>query len=110
MLLEACEDVAVHAMTGDELAVIVAHAVVEQQSDGIHDETLRVFVNGVLQFLSNLCQDGGDYGLLCRREVQGLALAVFEEGVATDAFGQRCAVNLIRVEQQSEGFGCGVII
>ena len=37
LLMECGEDVAVYFMAGDELAVIVAHAVVQEQADGIGD-------------------------------------------------------------------------
>ena len=51
LLMEGGEDVAVYFMAGDELAVLVAHAVVQEQADGIGDERLRVAVDGVLQLL-----------------------------------------------------------
>ena len=40
LLMEGSEDVAVHLVACDELAIVVAHAVVEQQADGIGDERL----------------------------------------------------------------------
>jgi len=54
LLMEGCEDVAVHLVTRDELAVVVAHAVVQEQAYGIGDERLRVAVDGVLQSSSIL--------------------------------------------------------
>lgn len=37
LLVESGEDVAVHLVARDELAVVVAHAVVQEQADGIGD-------------------------------------------------------------------------
>ena len=51
LLMEGCEDVTVHLVARDELAVVVAHAVIQEQADGIGDERLRMAVDGMLQLL-----------------------------------------------------------
>ena len=101
VVLEAGYDVAVHLVARDELAVVVAHAVVQEQADGIGDEPLRVLIDGVLQLLLDAVEQVADDALLTLREVQGLALVVVEERIVVDALGQRCAVDQIRMEQQS---------
>ena len=103
MALEAGEDVAVHPFAGDELALVVAHAVVEQHADGIDDEWLGVLVDGVLQFHADLCEHTLDDALLRVGEVQGLALVIVEIGVLADALGQRCAVDEVGMEQYAQG-------
>ena len=87
LLMEGGEDVAVHFVARDELTVVVAHAVVEQQTDGIGDERLRVAVDRVLQFLFDSVEQFHHHMLLTLREVQGLALVVVEECVVVDATG-----------------------
>ena len=44
IVLETGHNVAVRLVAGDELAVVIAHAVVEQQAYGIGDKALRVLV------------------------------------------------------------------
>ena len=101
VVLETGHDVAVHLVARDKLAVIVAHAVVQEQADGIGDEPLRVLIDGVLQLLLDAVQQVADDALLTLREVQGLALVVVEERVVVDALGQRRAIDQVRMEQQS---------
>ena len=101
LLMEGCENVAVHLVARDELAVVVAHAVVQEQADGIGDERLRVAVDGVLQLLFDSVEQFYHHVLLTFREVQGLALVVVEERVVVDAAGELCAVEQIGMEQQS---------
>ena len=87
LLVESGEDVAVHFVARDELAIVVAHAVVQQQADGIGDERLRVAIDGMLQLLLYPIKQFHHHTLLSLREVQGLALVVVEERVVVDAAG-----------------------
>ena len=100
-MLETGHNVAVHFVARDELAVVVAHAVVQQQSDGIGDEPLRVLIYGMLQLLLDAVEQVADDALLTLREVQGLALVVVEERVVIDAASQLRAEEQVRMEQQS---------
>ena len=99
LLMEGGEDVAVHFVARDELTVVVAHAVVQQQTDGIGDERLRVAVDGVLQLLFDSVEQFHYHVLLALREVQGLALVVVEERVVVDAAGELRAVEQVGMEQ-----------
>ena len=58
-------------------------------------------IHGVLQFLFDSVEQFYYHVLLALREVQGLALVVFEERVVVDAAGELRAVEQIWVEQQS---------
>ena len=76
--LEASKDVAVQILAGDELAVVEAFAIVEQQLDVVGDEGLAVLVHRILQFLFNLCQAINDRPPLLFREVEGFIGVVRE--------------------------------
>ena len=60
-----------------------------------------MLIDRMLQLLLDAVEQVADDALLTLREVQGLALVVVEECVVVDALGQRCAVDQVRVEQQS---------
>ena len=70
--LEAGKDVAVQVLAGDELAVVEAFAIVEQQLDVVGDKGFAVLVHRILQFLLNLCQAVNDRPPLLLREVESL--------------------------------------
>ena len=87
--LEAGKDVAVQVLAGDELAVVEAFAIVEQQFDVVGDEGLAVLVHRVLQFLLNLCQAVNDRPPLLFREVEGFVGVVREIRILLYQSGKR---------------------
>ena len=69
--LEACEDVLVRPLARDELAVVEAVAVVEEQLDGRGDDGVAVAVGAVPYLVVNLAKAVDDGLALLKRQVEG---------------------------------------
>lgn len=87
--LEACEDILVRPLARDELAVVEAVAVVEEQLDGRGDDDVAVAVGAVPYLVVNLSQTVDDGLALLKRQVEGLAHVVREERVVLDVASER---------------------
>ena len=101
LLLEGQEHLAVHLVSRDELAIVVAQAVVEHQGNSVCDESLRVFVDGVLHLCLNLIHQCHDDRALCLRQMQRLVITVIEKRIVLYLLAQRRAVEQVGMEQQS---------
>lgn len=103
--LELGEHVLVHLFTGDELTVVEAHAVVEQQLDVATYQGLGVPVDGPLYLDADLFQAVSVDFLLPLRKVERLLGVVGEEAVALDFPAQCGSADEVGMEKQTEGIG-----
>ena len=98
--VEACYGVGVGLVAGDELAVVEAAAVAQQQVDGVAYDVFAVFVDAPAQLVLYAAQASPDDLLLAARYVERLVLAVLEEGVFLQPRAERGAAYEARVEDQ----------
>ena len=91
-------------LTGDELAFVVAGAIVEHQFDVAGEDGGSVGVDGVVELLFDVFETAGDGRRFALGEVEGFFLAVIEEGVVADVGFQRGAEEEVRVEGEQPAF------
>ena len=89
----------------DELPLVEAYAVVEQQFDVRDDQPSAVLVDGMVQFARYVLQAFEHHEPLLLREMQGLVGFVRKEGVFVHAASERRAPDQVGVEQQRPAFG-----
>ena len=77
--LEACQHIAVRILSCDELSVVEAHAVVQQQFDVLGDEAFAVLVDGVVQLLLYLVQTVRENPFLRLRQMKCLVGGIRKE-------------------------------
>lgn len=109
--LEACEDVLVRPLARDELTVVEAVAVVEEQLDGRGDDGVAVAVGAVPYLVVNLAQTVDDGLALLKRQVEGLANVVREERVILDVAAELRSTQQFGTEIEAPALGliCGAV-
>ena len=112
-LFKGSHHTVVFQLARDELAVVKAQAVVEQQLDVAADEFAAELVNRAVDFFLDFVDAVEINAPLAFRHVQGLVGRVLEETVIGHSLGQRGTANQVRVKQQRHhvmvqtGNGCG---
>ena len=79
--VETLHELTVNGFAGDELAVVEAHAVVQNQGDVLRHQRAGVAVDAALQFCLDVAEDVVQLLALALRHVQGLGDRIAEEGV-----------------------------
>ena len=95
----------VNLLACDELPVVKAQTVVEQQFDVAHNKLARVFVDAALQLLVNHVEHASEYVYFGRRQVQSFVRRVVKELVTADVTSQLCTVEQVGVEHYGRPFG-----
>lgn len=95
----------VNLLACDELPVVKAQTVVEQQFDVAHNKLARVLVDAALQLLVNHVEHASEYVYFGRRQVQGFVRRVVKELVTADVTPQLCTVEQVGVEHYGRPFG-----
>ena len=103
--LEVAQNLGVDHVARDELAVVEAHAVVEQQLYVADYQLSAVAVDGVLEFLADVAEAVLEHLALAFGEVQRLVGQIVEEAETVDVARQFGAANQVGVEDQPEAFG-----
>ena len=104
-LFETGDYVVVHLAACRELAIVEAHAVVEQHADVGCDKPPAVLVERVVEFAVDFPHRVENRLSLLFREVQGFVGGVREEGVPLDLLSERGAANQVGVEKQAVSRG-----
>ena len=95
----------VYLLAGDELAVVEAEAIVQQQFDVGDDKFAGMLVDGPVQFLLYHCEHTTEHFHLLGGEMQSLGTGIAEELVAAYLLSQRGAVEKVGMEHQGRELG-----
>lgn len=102
---KAFQNALVHIVTSDELAVVEPDAVIQKQLYIGNNQSLAVFVDGVLQLKFNFVQTIHHHLTFLFRKMQGFKGFVREKIVVFDVLPEGSATDEIGVEKQGSAFG-----
>lgn len=101
-LVEACKGRDIEVLSGNELPLVEAHAVVEQEFKIGDDQSARVLIDRVLEFDIDDMHTVAHHLYLVLGEVECLVAGIGEERVLFHLLGEGCAMEEIGVEENTD--------